>query len=303
MPPGSQLPDFLVIGTARAGTTSLYRYLKSHPEIYLSPIKEPKYFAYPETRPVFIGPHRNSQVVWKMEDYRRLFQSRASEAVAGEMSPQYLYSECAPGAIRKLIPKAKLIAILRDPADRAHSHFCHNRRDGIEPLSDFSAALAAEDQRIVQSWWSSFHYRNRGYYARQLKRYLELFPRKQILILLYDEMVSDCPGLLKRICAFLGVEENHPFDTSERDNATVGIPRSLLLRRFLRSAGPAKSMIRTILPLATRSSLSHKFSSLILNPKPVLQPGVRAQLASEFKPDILELQEIIDRDLSAWLHC
>ena len=96
------------------------------------------------------------------------------------MSPLYLYQQCSPGAIRKLIPNAKLIAILRDPAERAYSHFCHNRRDGHEPLADFAAALDAEEKRIAKGWWSKYHYRNHGYYARQLRRYLEFFPREQI---------------------------------------------------------------------------------------------------------------------------
>jgi hypothetical protein len=299
--PASQLPDFLVIGTAKAGTTSLYRYLKSHPEVYLSPIKEPRYFAFPETRPVLVGPHRTLPVVWKIEDYRRLFEARSTERVAGEMSPLYLYYECSPGAIRKLIPNAKLIAILRDPADRAYSHFCHNRRDGLEPLADFAAALDAEDKRIAQGWWSKYHYRHQGYYARQLRRYLELFPREQMLMVLYDDMVADCHGFLKRICSFLGVDEDHSFDISERDNATVGIPRTFLLRRILRSAGPAKRMIRGTLPLKMRSSLFQRFSKLLWGPKPEYRPCVRAQLVSEFKPDILEVQKIIGRDLSPWL--
>jgi len=297
------LPDFLVIGAARAGTTSLYRYLKSHPQIYLSPIKEHKYFAYPETRPILVGPHRTTPIVWKLEDYRRLFQTRAGEIAAGEMSPQYLYTECSPAAIRKLIPEAKLIAILRDPAERAFSHFCHNRSGGIESLSDFRAALAAEDERIAQGWWPAFHYRNRGYYSRQLRRYFALFPREQMLILFFDDLVADCHEFLRKICAFLGVDENQPFDTSERDNATIGIPRSSVLRRFLRSAGTAKRMIRAVLPEGTRSRLFDRFSRVIWNPTPVFQPGVRAQLVSDFKPDIQALQEVIGRDLSAWLRC
>ena len=303
MRPESQLPDFLVIGTAKAGTTSLYRYLKTHPQIYLSPIKEPNYFIFPGTRPVIAGPHRRRLVVWKTKEYCRLFQARADEFAAGEMSLQYLYHESSPGAIRKLIPQAKLIAILRDPADRAHSHFCQNVRDGFEPISDFSAALAAEEQRIARAWWSSFHYRNRGYYARQLRRYLELFPREQMLILLYDDMVTDCPGALRRICEFLGVDPNFAFDTSQRDNVTYGIPRSRLLRSVLRSAGRVKSAIRSVYPSVTDSGLFHGVSSVILNPKPVMQPEVRARLVTEFKPDILELQEIVGRDLSTWLRC
>jgi hypothetical protein len=308
MPPSSQLPNFLILGAAKAGTTSLHSYLKTHPGIYLSPIKEPLYFAFPETRPVFTGPNskrRNQDptIIWKIEDYRRLFAGRTSEPAAGEVSPQYLYRECSPGAIRKLIPEAKLIAILRDPADRAYSHFCHSRRDGREPLSDFAEALAAEDKRIAAGWWFNFHYRNRGYYAKQLKRYLELFPREQILVLLYDDMVSDCQGLLRRICAFLGVDENHGFDTTERHNVTIGIPRSLFLDRFLNSTGPAKRLIRRIVPADVRLSTFHRLNALNLAPQPAFDPSVRRQLVSAFKPDILELEQLIDRDLSAWLRC
>jgi hypothetical protein len=304
----SQLPNFLVLGAAKAGTTSLHRYLKSHPGIYMSPIKEPRYFAFPETRPYFAGPgskklNREQLIIWKIDDYRRLFEGRNSEPAAGEISPQYLYCECSPGAIRKLIPEAKLIAILRDPADRAYSHFCHSRRDGREPLSDFAAALAAEDKRIAAGWWFNFHYRNRGYYARQLKRYLKLFPREQILVLFYDDMVTNCPGLLRKICAFLGVDENHDFDTTEHHNVTYGVPRSVFWDRFLNSTGLAKRLIRTIMPADARLSAFHRLSALNLAPKPAFDPEVRRQLVSAFMPDILELEQLIGRDLSAWLQC
>ena len=115
---------------------------------------------------------------------------------------------------------------------------------------------------------SAFHYRNRGYYARQLKRYLEMFPREQLLILIYDDMLADCQGLLKTICAFLGVDQNHPFDTREWDNVTRGIPRGRLFRRALRSAGPAKNLMRAIFPANMRASLYHRISTVIMNPKP-----------------------------------
>jgi hypothetical protein len=303
MPPTSQLPNFLVLGAGKAGTTSLQHYLKTHPAIYLSAIKEPKYFVFPETRPLFVGPPANLPAIWKLEDYRNLFAGRTHESATGEISPQYLYYEHSPGAIRKLIPEAKLIAILRDPADRAHSHFCHNRRDGREALSDFSQALAAEDQRIAAGWWSNFHYRSRGYYAQQLKRYLALFPREQILVLLYDDMVSDCAAVLKRICAFLGVDENYKFDTTKRDNVTYGVPRGPLMLRFLKSNGPAKQLIRKIIPARMQSSLFRRLAALLLDPPPPFDPGVRQRLVASFKPDILELEQLIERDLSTWLRC
>jgi hypothetical protein len=301
-----QLPDFLVLGAAKSGTTSLYRYLGTHPEIYMSPIKEPRYFAFPETRPVLIGSRgvhrkRDPIIIWKIEDYCRLFEGRTSETVAGEISPPYLYCECSPGAIQKMIPHAKLIAILRDPSDRAFSQYCNNRRNGREPLRNFAAALAAEDKRIAAGWLYIYHYRTRGYYVRQLKRYLELFPREQILVLIYDDMVADCNGLLAKICTFLGVDAAHRFDTTERHNVNSGIPRSLFLNRFLHSVGPMKQLLRALIPADVRLSTFQKISTLNLGPKPVFDPNLRRELVSAFKPDVLELEKLIERDLSAWL--
>jgi hypothetical protein len=306
MQPRSQLPNFLVLGAAKSGTTSLYRYLATHPEIYMSPVREPRYFAFPETRPILIGPkgiRRNQDpvIIWKTEDYLRLFEGRTSEPAAGEISPPYLYCECSPGAIQKMIPHAKLIAILREPSDRAFSQYCNNRRNGREPLRDFAAALAAEDKRIAAGWWYIYHYRNRGFYVKQLKRYLELFPREQMLVLLYDDMVADCDGLLEKICTFLGVDANYRFDTRERHNINNGIPRSLLFNRFLNSVGPMKQLVRALIPADVRLSTFQKMSDLNLGPKPLFDPNLRRELVSAFRPDVLELQKLIDRDLSAWL--
>ena len=305
MQPSSQLPNFLIIGTVKAGTSSLYNYLKTHPEIYMSPIKEPRHFMFPDIHPHVIGPegtplYNDLRFVWRIEDYRRLFEGRSGEAAAGEASPQYLYAEQSPGAIRKLIPDAKLIAILRDPADRAFSHFCHTRREGREPLSDFAEALKVEDARISLGC-SINHYRNCGYYSNQLKRYLAAFPREQILILLYDDMVANIEGFLANICAFLGVDDTFKFDTTERYNVSHGIPRSIGFSKFLHSSGAAKRLIRAILPADVRSTMFRRLSALNMGPKPVFERSVRQQLVSAFKSDILELEKLIDRDLSAWL--
>jgi hypothetical protein len=305
--PSSNLPNFLIIGTVKAGTSSLYRYLKTHPEIYLSPIKEPRYFVFPDMHPHLIGPDGKSlddvySFVWRIEDYRRLFEERTGEPAAGEASPQYLYSEKAPGAIRKLIPDAKLIAILRDPADRAFSHFCHARRDGREPLPDFAAALDVEDSRIAAGCWIN-HYRNQGYYSNQIKRYLATFPREQMLILLYDDMLPDNAAFLARICAFLKVDDTFKFDTTIRYNESSSMPLSPGFNKFLNSSGRAKRLIRAILPADLRLAMFRRLFALNMGPKPVFERSVRQQLVSAFKPDILELEKLIDRDLSAWLRC
>src|SRR5690606_4435051 len=114
--------------------------------------------------------------------YRALFDDVTNEGAIGEASPIYLYAEQAPRNIHRHIPDARMIAILRDPAERAFSACCHTVRDGREPIADFRAAVAAEPERIAAGWPPIYHYVTAGFYARQLQRYFELFAREQLRI-------------------------------------------------------------------------------------------------------------------------
>ena len=141
------MPNFLVIGAAKSGTTALYHTLKQHPQIFMSPVKEPHFFAFEGERPVYCGPGDrelfNPRVVFRLEDYVRLFDGLRAQTAVGEASVQYLMrSDAAAARIRQHIPRAKLIAILRQPADRAYSHYIMLRSQGLERLS-FTQALAA----------------------------------------------------------------------------------------------------------------------------------------------------------------
>ena len=167
------LPNFLIIGAAKAGTTSLYRYLEQHPEVYMSPVKEPKFFALGGERLDYRGPGDEARMrgasVTSLEDYRELFRGVSTETAVGEASTLYLYSERAAARIKHHVPDVKLIAVLRNPVDRAYSDFLHLVRDGIEPLTDFPQALEAEESRIRSRWAPMWHYRRRGFYHPQLK--------------------------------------------------------------------------------------------------------------------------------------
>jgi hypothetical protein len=150
------MPNFLVIGAGRSGSTSLYHYLAQHPQIFMSPVKEPKFFALEGHALDFRGPGDERirvDTTTTLTAYRSLFDGVRGELAVGEASTLYLSHEAAADAIARHVPEMKLIAILRDPAERAHSAFQHLTRDGYEPLANFEDALCDEPRRMAEGWY------------------------------------------------------------------------------------------------------------------------------------------------------
>jgi hypothetical protein len=188
-------PNFFVIGAGKSGTTSLYHYLKQHPQIFMSPVKEPKYFSLAGQSLNFKGPGDQrivAQTTTTLEGYLELFRDAADEPILGEGSTIYLNTDDTARRIAEQVPDAKLVAILRHPADRAYSAYMHLRRDGYETLQTFSEALEAESGRVRAGYYYHWYLRSRGYYGRQLKTYYDQFPPNQIKVYLYEDF-SDSP--------------------------------------------------------------------------------------------------------------
>src|ERR687883_42510 len=156
------MPNFFVVGAQKAGTTSLYYYLKQHPEVYMSPVKEPHFFEGMQSE--FYRPGRKVMPVTCLGDYQALFQGVSNEKAIGEASASCLYSPKAPALLKGAIPNAKLIAVLRNPVDRAYSNFLHCIRVNREPLPSFAGALQAEEGRIRNNWGPLWHYKQKGFY-------------------------------------------------------------------------------------------------------------------------------------------
>lgn len=296
------MPNFLIIGAAKSGTTSLYHYLRQHPQIYMSPVKEPRFFAFEGRRPRFRGPNDdeiNRTVITTIEQYRKCFDGAMGEKALGEASPVYIFSDEAPARIRRHIPEAKLIAILRHPAERAYSNFMHMVRDGYEPLADFGEALRDEDRRVAANWSFIWHYKRRGFYAAQLKRYFELFDAGQVKVFLYDDFSADSRGLLREIFRFLEVDETFAPDTSLRHNVS-GVPKNRTLQTFLSRPNRVKAILEPLIPepLRRRAGIAMRNANARRQP---LDPDLRAELIEDYRDDILQLQELIGRDLSHWL--
>jgi len=307
------MPNFLIVGAPRAGTTSLWHYLESHPQVYMSPVKEPKFFAFEGEEADFRGlspedSPGDTSVPWAITDleaYRALFGGVTDETAVGEASTIYLYyHKKASERIRHYVPKAKLIAVLRDPAERAYSHFLFMRSHSREPLTDFAQALEAEEERVRERWWPAFHYTRAGFYHEQLSRYFELFGRDQIRVYLYEDLKTDPSGVTRDVFRFLGVDDAFvPEDMDVRHNPS-GIPRSERLYAFLYSGfRQARPFVEPHLPKRLRHQVPRVVASLKNRnlDKPRLLPEVRGRLIGEYRDDVLRLQDLIGRDLSSWL--
>ncbi|CAN5755263.1 hypothetical protein BH23ACT4_BH23ACT4_03000 [soil metagenome] len=240
-----QLPTFLIAGAMRCGTTSLNAYLREHPEISVGQPKEVHFFDQNYER----------GTDWYVQHFPG---SDASRAV-GEATPSYLYFPEVAERIAATLPDVKILLLLRDPVDRAHSHYWHNRSVGREDL-DFARAIAAEPMRLERSRKdrARYSYLDRGRYGSQVENLMRFIPLERILVQTFDEMTSDPTTVYKRTCSFLGVSDDYtPENLGQVTNAfveyrsprlrdmTKGLPRRLrnavaLLNR--RDSGPYEPM-------------------------------------------------------------
>jgi Sulfotransferase domain len=214
------LPDFLIIGAQKAGTTALFAYLRWHPEITGPSWKEVSFFdrRYREDERAYRASFPAKPRQWIVA------RRRGRWPLVGEASPSYILHPLAPRRARDLVPEARLIAVLRNPVDRAYSHYQHEVRLGREPFS-FEDALDREGERLrgevermvaepsyfSGAWWN-YTYVARGRYAEQLARWLAVFPREQLLILFMEELERDAAATYARVLDFLGAR---PHDLGE----------------------------------------------------------------------------------------
>lgn len=295
------MPTFLVIGAARSGTTALFAYLAQHPEVFMSPVKEPNFFAF-EGEPLdFRGPGADfvNNSVAQLADYEALFAGATGEKARGEASPLYLYAEQAPARIFERVPETKLIAILRNPIEQAFSHYLYAKRNVIEPLDDFTSALEAEPERLKAHWQPMFQYSQFPKYHEQLSRYYALFPADQIKVFLYEDFLESPLKVIAEIFALIGVDDSFVPDLSYKPNAG-GVPKNRLIQDLMmKPYGPTK-ILGSLLPQKLRERIKHAVSDRNLE-RPEFPDAARARLLGELGDDILRLQEMLGRDLSAWL--
>ena len=299
-----KLPNFLIVGAAKSGTTALYRYIKQHPNIYMPSRKEPHYFSFTEKTKQTNGPGDYVRTaITDFHQYQSLFNNADSFPAVGEASPTYLYIPGTAERIYSIIPDTKIIAILRHPAERAFSAYMHLVRDGYEKSLDFEDALAKESERIKQNWGPIWHYTKSGYYYEQLERYYEIFNHQKIKVIIYDDFKKHPEDVIKSIFKFLEINEFFEPDMSAKPNVS-GLPRSKfaqsVISYFFDHDNPIRNLSRVIFPEEVR----WKFTSNIRNNNLLhhsLSLETRHNLIDLFHDDILKLQNLINCDLSNWL--
>lgn len=287
------LPDFFLLGAAKCGTTSLHDYLRQHPELFLPYAKELNVFDADA-----------EQFATEIDRYHTYF-SEAGDRLAGEATPSYFRRvDVVPARMRRLYgdTSPRFLLLLRDPVQRAYSHYLHNVSEGREPLT-FAAALQAEQAHPASKWRAWKGYFADGVYADTLNQWFETFPRERFLILLSHNLASDPEGVLQRIFHFLDVDSDVSIDTGKRLNQT-GERQSRVLGQLLAYAPDgALEWIRQWMPKSIRLGVEQfirRRSTGNASDRPTLDLGLERNLRQRYDPHVQRLATLIDRDLSAW---
>ena len=301
------MPDFLVIGAARSATTSLHYYLDQHPGITMSRIKEPNHFAFDHAvdPPAPLIDPASPIVTKSVPDrhaYEQLFSHAGSGDVLGEASPLYLYVREAPEQIRRALTDPKLVAVLRNPVDRAYSHWLHIHRDRPE---DAVAAFArgAEREMAEPPGYSPYagasHVLRMGLYDEQLQRHLDVFGPDALLVLSYDEVTARPGEALERICDHLGVAR-HDFDTGVQYNRS-GVAGGALRARIGRVVRAVQPTVKRVLPDTVAARLGRLRAERDRpDAAPPIPADLRARLVDWYRPSVERLRAMDVVDISGW---
>jgi hypothetical protein len=280
-------PNLFIVGAAKAGTTSLYHYLAQHPDVYMAPMKEPHFFSQirPDPKLEAFFPHVADQA-----DYLALFAAAGAEKVRGEASTSYLWHPNVADEIWQRRPEAKIVAMLRDPLDRAYSNYWNDVREGIEHRS-FAEAVSEELAGAPGRWGVSSLYVDGGFYAERIERYQKRF-NGNVLVLFFEEFVADVPGTLHAVFAFLDVDTEWAARVEPEVHNPFALPRNVLGRRVLGS-GTARSLARILLP---RSVRAYGRSKLVARAeKPPMDSDVRRRLLEIYESDVHRLTAVVGR--------
>jgi hypothetical protein len=308
-----RLPDFFIVGHQKCGTTALYLMLKGHPQIFMCPSKEPRFFAPDQTSRLRAGgsvKHPDT-----LEGYMRLFEEAAADQRAGEASPQYLRSQEAAANIAASCPQARIVAILREPASflrSLHLQLVHNDQ---ETETDLRRALELEPERRAGRMIpphcrspASLFYSEHVHYAEQLRRFHAAFPAEQVKVLIYDDFRADNAGVARELLRFLDVDADGPLGEVETDTLPAvrrpGLHRLAgglrLARQNPAAAGLPLRVLNAALPRALRSdAMRTRFGRVVYGAPPSSDEQLMLELRRRFAGEVQAISEYLGRDLVA----
>ena len=298
-----------MIGAPKAGSTALHDALAAHPQLYAAPVKEPKYFLTadrPPARREHRGPgdaHSRREWIWQRDRYERLFRDAPAGTLRFESTPFYLWSRPSHERIATTLGRnAKLIAVIRDPIDRAFSNWTHLRADGLEPEADFLSACRAEGARAAAGWAPFWRYLDLGTYGAQLEHLFRYVDPDRVSVIRYRQLIDEPAATLDRLCAFLGVDTGVltalPESNVGRWSGDGAVNNAL--RRVVRVGAHLGAFAH---PRLWRTAERQILAAMQRgnHPRPRLQPDERAQLVGHFADDVALLGRLLGNDYSDWL--
>ena len=297
-----KLPDFIIIGAARSGTTFLFHYLRQHPQVFMPDNKEPCFFSFMGNSRTFEDPNLKKQYIRKKDDYIRLFKLAKDDQIIGEGSTTYLYTfKDTIKNIKRVygshLKNLKIIALLRNPAERAYSHYLHFIRRKNEPYS-FLESLKPEiiKKRIPIN--PSYDYIGYGLYYEPIKAFKEEFPLFKVYLF---EEIKERDSFLSDVCLFLGIDQKVPIDTNFLSNPS-GLPKNKVSEIILKMISRDSAIKRSFNKLFPKNySIKHKLILKLLRRTRLNESVKKILIGDYFKKNIKKLQILINRDLSSWL--
>ncbi len=298
---GRKVPDFFIVGHPKSGTTALWEMLRSHPQVFMPELKETLFF----DRELHFGLRPGDPQPDTLEEYLELFAPARPDQRAGEASPSYLRSRFAAGRIAEIQPDARIVAILREPADFLRSMHLELLKDHVETEKDLRRAIERERREPERKPVLSYS-DERVEYAAQLRRYHEALSEEQVLVLIYDDFRADNEGTLRRVLRHLGVDEHAPVAPSEANRTViVRSPRTYeLMRSVYLGRGPAGKVLSPMIKAVTsqrmrREGLDAFRRRIVYGRPPAPDEQLMLELRRRFEPYVVELSEYLGRDLVA----
>ncbi|MCB0736070.1 MAG: sulfotransferase [Bacteroidetes bacterium] len=309
-------PNFFVIGVAKAGTTSLYRYLRQHPDVYVSPIKEPNHYSLPDINESLLDPRYKRDIQINLQHYIRrgmnesvhiahvadathyaqLFSKVTEEKAIGDFSNSYFGSKTALHSIAKNHPSAKIIVVLRNPLTRAWSHYLMNRREGKAPNTNFLEEVLSDNAKPHKGWGINHQYLSQGLYSKGIELAMQYFDNNNLKVVLYEEFKANPNSTLCDICNYLSVNTHFKFNTRKQANS-ARMPRNNAINQLLVNSG-ILSTLKRVTPREFRAvGTKVLYSSSTM---PNMREDEKSFLRDYYRKDVESLSNILSLNLNKY---
>jgi len=286
------LPNFIIVGAPKAGTTSLYHYLSGHSEVFMSEPKEVNYFSKDEIEEQ--GLYYKAFKAKNLAEYKKLFIDVNNEKAIGEGSVSYLFYPKTAAKIKEIIPNVKIIILLRNPVERGYSHYLMDYRMGLTNLSYEEIVYKTSRHKDINLYYQQFV--ELGLYYEQVKRYLDIFGKEQVKIYLQEDLRNKSEKVILDLYDFLNISDSCTIDTTQEHNA-FSMPKNKLIHKLY-----ASHTIRIVTKTIFSNVLKEKVKNLFFErkKKPKLDKKLKEDLQNLYREDIKKLEQLIGRDLSKW---